>query len=134
MHESKGIEEVVRRVFDAFNARKLEARLELFAPDAEVLPVRSLLEDTVYHGHEGVRQFVRDTNASWSERHIALREVEVRDDQALIVGRLRLKGLASDAVAEQDVAWVVSVRDGLVTRLATYQTREAALAELGWER
>jgi ketosteroid isomerase-like protein len=126
-------ESVVRRVFEAFNLHQLEAHIELFDRDVEIVPLRAALEDIVYHGHDGARRFDRDTDAAWSERHIEILELEVSGEQALVIGRLRLKGRSSGARTEAPAAWSVSVRNGRVTRLTTHQTADDARRRLGWE-
>jgi hypothetical protein len=60
-------EMLTRRFVDAYNSRQLEAQIELFDPDIELVPLRATLEDTVYRGHDGIRQFVRDIDELWSE-------------------------------------------------------------------
>ena len=119
-------ETLARRVVAAYNSRELEEQIELFDPDVEFLPLRAVLEDTVYRGHDGVRQFARDLEESWSEAHIEILEFEVRGEQALSISRLRLKGRSSGALTEVMAAGAWFVRDGRVLRLAYHQTVESA--------
>jgi hypothetical protein len=78
------VETLARRLVDAYNSRQLEAQMELlFDPDIEVVPLRAVLEDTVYRGHTGIRQLARDIDESWSEAHIEIHELEVRGEQAV---------------------------------------------------
>jgi len=64
------------------------------------VPLRALLEDTVYRGHDGIRRFARDLEESWSEAHVELLELEVRGEQALSIGGVTLRGRSSGAVTE----------------------------------
>jgi ketosteroid isomerase-like protein len=112
-------EAVVRRAFDAFNLRQTEAFLELFDGDAEIVPVRAALENVIYQGRDGVRRFIEDTDASWSDRQAEVLDLEVSGEQALVIGRSRLTGRASGARTEQALAWTISVRDGCIERLTT---------------
>ncbi|MEA2418935.1 MAG: hypothetical protein QOE60_1141, partial [Thermoleophilaceae bacterium] len=57
--------EIVRRAFEAFNARDVERLVSLSAEGCEWRPLRAQLEGIVYRGHEGVRQFVRDMDEDW---------------------------------------------------------------------
>ncbi|HEX8856819.1 MAG TPA: nuclear transport factor 2 family protein [Thermoleophilaceae bacterium] len=126
-------EEISRRMLEAFNAQDLDAMLELYAPDAEVVPVRGALEGIVYRGHEGVRELERESAATWSERRLEDDSVEVRGDKALMLGRLSMRGRASGALTEQRAAFALHVRDGRIARLATHFDEAAARRELGWD-
>jgi ketosteroid isomerase-like protein len=127
------VESVVRRAVEAFNLHQLEAQIELFDRNVEIVPLRAALEAIVYQGHDGLRRFDGDVDASWSERRVEILDLEVSGEQALAIGRLRLKGSASGAWVEQTVAWSVCVRNGRVMRLNLHQTPEDARRELGWK-
>jgi ketosteroid isomerase-like protein len=126
-------ETLARRVVDAYNTRQLEGQIELFDPDIELVPLRAALEETVYRGHDGIRQFARNIDESWSEAHIEVLELEVRDEQGLSIGRLRLKGRSSGALTEVTAAASWSVRNGRLFRWAYHPTVHHARRELGWE-
>jgi hypothetical protein len=86
------VETLARRFVDAYNSRQLEAQIELFDPEIELVPLRAVLEDTVYRGHDGVRRFARDIEESWAEAQVEILELEARGEQAVSIGCLRLKG------------------------------------------
>ena len=56
---------VVRRSFQAFNARDVNEPVSLSTPDCEWLPFRAQLEGSVYRGLEGIRRFVIDVDDDW---------------------------------------------------------------------
>jgi ketosteroid isomerase-like protein len=90
------IEALVHALVDAYNSRQLDAHVELlFDPDVELVPLRALVEDTVYRGHECIRQLAHDIEESWSEAEIEVHELEIRGEQAASTGRLRLTGRSS---------------------------------------
>jgi hypothetical protein len=127
-------ETLARSYVDALNSHELEARAELlFDPNAELVPLRAALEDTVYHGHEGIRQFARDLDESWSETHVETLELEVRGAQVLTISRMRLKGRASGAWTELTVVGAGLMRNGRIRRLALHQMVQDARRELGWD-
>src|SRR6202022_364098 len=101
-------EGVVRRAIDAFNLHQVEAQIELFDHNVEIVSLLAALQEIVYQGHAGVRRFDRDLDASWSERHIEILDLEVSGEQALVIGLLRLKGGLSDAPMEQTAAWTLA--------------------------
>ena len=126
------LETLVRRFFDAYNSRQLEAQIELCDPEIELVPLRAVLEDTVYRGHDGIRRFARDIVESWSEAHIEILEFEARGEQAVSIGRLTLKGRSSGAVTEVTGAAAWSMRDERLLRMAYHPTVQDARRELGW--
>ena len=127
------LDTLVRRFVDAYNSRQLEAQIELFDPEIELVPLRAVLEDTVYRGHDGIRRFARDLAESWSEAHVELLELEARGEQAVSIGRLTLKGRSSGAVTEVTGAAAWSMRDERLLRMAYHPTVQDARRELGWD-
>ena len=57
--------EVVRRSFDAFNARGIEAMIALCDPDIDFHPTFAAIGGADYHGHDGVRSWHRDIEETW---------------------------------------------------------------------
>ena len=95
--------EIVRRSFEAFNARDVEGLVSVSAEDCEWLPLRAQLEGIVYRGHEGVRQFVSDMDEDWESFRIEPLEFhEGRDLVAVIgqVGALGKSGVHIDSIAD----------------------------------
>ena len=97
------------------------------------MPLRAVLEETIYRGHDGIRRFARDLAESWSEAHVELLELEARGEQAVSIGRLTLKGRSSGAVTEVTGAAAWSMRDERLLRMAYHPTVQDARSELGWQ-
>jgi ketosteroid isomerase-like protein len=81
----------------------------------------------VYYGHEGIREYYdevagRPSTASATE--YAFREV---GDAVAVSGSLQIVE-PTGAVAQRQVHWVYWVRDGKVSRAASFARREQALA------
>ena len=127
------LDTLVRRFVDAYNSRQLEAQIELCDPEIELVPLRGVLEETIYRGHDGIRRFARDLAESWSEAHVELLELEARGEQAVSIGRLTLKGRSSGAVTEVTGAAAWSMRDERLLRMAYHPTVQDARRELGWD-
>ena len=87
----------------------------------------------MYRGHDGIRQLARDMDESWSEANLEILELVVRGEQAVSIGRLRLKGRLSGAVTEVTAAASWSVRNGRLWRWRYHATVHDARRELGWE-
>ena len=122
--------ETFRRAIDAYNRRDIDAFLESFDPMVETHPLTLAMfgqEGTVYRGHEGVRQFIRDVDEAL--REIQVEPVEIRDLGERIVarGRLRARGRASGAEIESPVSWLVDFKNGRVIRMRDYLDFREAL-------
>ena len=104
--------QIVRRVFDGFVRRDVEAVLEVMAPDVEFSApaTQALAEKHVsYEGHDGIRDYFEDVARVWAELEVFLHEYhEVGDDRILVVGRVRGRGTGA---ADRRRARAVGVED-----------------------
>jgi ketosteroid isomerase-like protein len=120
--------ELVRRWAQAFNERDMNALDDLTGPDFEFFPyLATLIETTVYRGHDGLRSYFADADAAWETIQVRLDEVREVDDRTVSSGELHGKGRASGLEVRVPLAWVGESRDGRVVRLETYTSKEAAL-------
>ena len=93
--------EIVRRVSDAYNRRDVGAMLDELHPEIEWYPwlqVQLGGGATVYRGHQGIREGVRDGEEAFSE--IRAEQSEVRDlgERVVAIGHLRARGKESGAI------------------------------------
>jgi len=122
--------EVVRAVVDAFNRGDLTTALGLCTEDVEFDWSRRMLDGEVFHGHEGLRQFMQDTLEIFDEIHIPAEDItDLGDDVVLLAGSARFRGHASGLDVEAYAANLWTVRDGKVARFRFYQSKEDALAD-----
>jgi hypothetical protein len=126
------IDGAVAVMIDTFNRYDIEGFIAACAPDIELRSLRGMIEDAVYRGHQELREFERDMDSVWSERHMDALGVETREDTALVLARLRMRGRASGVLAERDVAMTMRLSDGLISRFAVHDGLDAARRELGW--
>jgi SnoaL-like domain len=126
------ISEAISVIVDTFNRDDIEGFIAICAPDIELRSLRGLIEDAVYRGHHELRVFERDLDSVWSERHMDALGVETREDTALLLARLRMRGRASGVLAERDVAITIRLTDGLISRFAVHDGVDAARRALGW--
>jgi ketosteroid isomerase-like protein len=125
---------LARRWSQAFNARDMTTLADLTSPDFEFVPyLGSLIETSVYRGHDGLRSYFEDVRSAWEE--IKVRQAEVREvgDHTISFGELRGKGRASGLEVQMSLAWVGDWRDGKLVRLVTYTNRDEALEAAGLE-
>ena len=91
------------RGLEAGNRRDVEALLEELEPEVEWHPALPVLvggEATVYRGHEGVREMLRDLNEAFAEIHIEISEIRDLGDRLVAIGRTRARGKESGAETE----------------------------------
>jgi ketosteroid isomerase-like protein len=119
--------EVVRRAFEAFNSRNLEAMLETVGPEIEFPPVTRVLadKDKPRQGHSGIRTYFRDVSQRWRELRVtALRYVEFGDHVA-VYGRVQ--GHAADGTTVDSPAdWIWQVLDRKIVWGCVYAKRDEA--------
>jgi ketosteroid isomerase-like protein len=123
--------QIARLMGEYFNSGDRGAFGGLFAPDAEIIPLRAALEGTVYRGPSGAADFWADTDESWET--LAFDPDEIRDlgDRVLLIGRLRGKGRQTGVEVDSRIGAIVSFADGNVTRFQTYATVAEALEAAG---
>jgi len=120
----------VHRLLDAFNRGDLTTALGLCTEDVEFDWSRRMLDGEVFHGHEGLRQFMQDTLEIFDEIHIPAEDItDLGDDVVLLAGSARFRGHASGLDVEAYAANLWTVRDGKVARFRFYQSKEDALAD-----
>jgi ketosteroid isomerase-like protein len=124
--------EVVRRSFDAFNARDVDQLVGLFDSDCEWLPFRAQLEGSgIYRGHEGVRRFVRDMDEDWEAYRIEPLEFHEHGERIAVTGRVRARGRGGSVDIDLLAGFAFEVRSGRVRRLTSHSNPAAALEDVG---
>lgn len=127
--------ELLRRWFAATARRDLATLLEIASPDIEYVPIMAALEGRVYCGHEGIGQWLDELFAHWDVFEPIGQEFHVRGDMVIALGCWRARGKVSGAELNNEPAtWVVEFRDGRMTRLQTYTSREEAFKDIGLKR
>ena len=126
--------EVFKRAFDAINRRDAEALLSELDPEVEWHPAILMAmggEQTVYRGHEGVREWLRDLYETLSEFQAEYPEIRDLGDRTVAIGRIRARGTASEAELEALHGTVTEFRKGKGIRIRTYLDPKEALAAVG---
>jgi ketosteroid isomerase-like protein len=125
---------VFKRAFDAINRQDAEALLAELDPEVEwhgAILMAMGGEQTVYRGHEGVREWLRDLYETLSEFHAEYPEVRDLGDRLVGIGRVSARGKASEAQIESPHATVVEFRNGKGREIRTYLDPKEALAAVG---
>jgi ketosteroid isomerase-like protein len=123
--------ELLREWFAATARRDVPRLLEIASPEIEYVPIMAVLEGRVYRGHEGIAQWLKDLYEDWEIFEPIGEEFHERGDTVIALGCWRARGRASGAQLDREPAtWVVEFRDGRMTRLQTYTSREEAFHAL----
>ena len=131
--------EIVRGIYDAVGRRDDVAPFEFYAEDI-VWDVSNfgfraaLTEKPIYHGHEGVRQFWRESLSAFGEIDFEVEELIDAGDQVLAVIREREVGRTSGVPVETTHLAVWTLANGKVSRLQTFVDRDAAERAAGLSR
>jgi ketosteroid isomerase-like protein len=126
--------EAFRKGMEAYNRRDIDTFLEAFDPTVEIHPLTLAMfgqEATVYRGHEGIRQFVRDVDEVLPQIKVELLEIRDLGERIVAHGRLHARGRASRVKVESPISWVVEFRDDRVVRMRDYLDPKEALEAAG---
>jgi ketosteroid isomerase-like protein len=125
--------EAVQRLFDGFARDGVDGALRALSPDAVLVvgPETSAEPDT-YEGADGGRRYFDAFDGALDEVRFELAEIH-HDSGEVLIGDVRLSGVgaATRIPVEQEVLMSFEVEDGLITRIASQPSLDAARAQLG---
>jgi ketosteroid isomerase-like protein len=124
--------ETLRRYHDLLNQTG-EPPLELVHPEVEIHMFRGSPISGPYRGHDGVRQWRRDTFDVIDAWRLELDDVITGEDPDVLVALERFVGRMkhTDLAANFPLAVMVRFRDGLIVLLEGYRERAEALEAAG---
>ena len=123
--------ELFRKGMDAFLQHDIEPLLEMSHPEIEWFPFSAQVEgDVAYQGHEGVKRWWANLNATFEDFEATIDEVQDEDDVVMALGRLRAR-FQSGLTLDTEVGWVVRFRDGLAVWGRAFQSHAEALEAAG---
>jgi hypothetical protein len=121
-----------RRAIEAFNARDIERLIALCDSGVEWNSTFAAVGGGVYHGHDGVRRWQRDTEDVWGTEIRAEPEAFFDfGERTLAFHTLRARGSGSGVEVATSGAQVARWRDGLMTYYKAYAHRDDSLSDLG---
>ena len=123
------VRDALKRFNRDFNADKLD--LSQFAPDVVLDNSNAIFDGSVYHGHDGVREWLSWSRGMWKSQEIQGRDfIPAGEDQVVVPVRLVSVG-RDDVEVVAHVATVMTVREGKITHLKTFQSKSDALEAVG---
>jgi ketosteroid isomerase-like protein len=120
--------ESLRRAYDAFARRDIPSVLEVMSPDIEWDATDALAHTGVYHGYEGVAEYLRQLSGVWEDFGLEPEQfVESANGKSVLVlgvtqGRLKATGERIEA----RFAHIGHVRDGKVVKVKICLDRASA--------
>jgi ketosteroid isomerase-like protein len=121
--------ELCQLAMERFNGGDVEAIVDGFDEDVEWWPLRSQTEGP-YHGHEGVRRWVAETDELFEYSYATITEASWRGDAIIAEGRIDLKGKQSGAPIQLPITWIFRVKGDKLVWGRAFTDRRAALTEL----
>ena len=124
--------EVVRKGIDAWNQHDAGLWLSYAAPDVEWMPAGpAAVERTVYRGHDEVASGFAAVWQTWDL--FQFEEAQIRDlgDSVLWLGRVKMRGSASQIPLDQEFAVHTRLRDGQVITVRAFLAWREALEAVG---
>ena len=123
-----------KRAFDAINRRDADALLSELDPEVEWHAAILMAiggEQTVYRGHDGVREWLRDLYETLSEFQAEYADIRDLDDRTVAIGHFHARGTASEVEIESPHATVVEFKNGKGIRIRTFLDPKDALEAVG---
>ena len=122
--------EVVRRVFDAFSRRDIDAMAELIDDDMLFEPAPTFArQHRSYLGHSGMRQYFEDLADTWERLEVNVQEYRSAGNYVLAFGRIYATGGGS--VADDPASFVWRLEEGKVVWGKVFRRRGDALDVVG---
>jgi ketosteroid isomerase-like protein len=127
--------EIVRKVFDAVARRDTAAVLALYDPEVVVdgshSELAGLLGRSVWRGHEGLRSFDREWREVFENVETECDELIDAGEQVISVSKYHVRGRAGIEVSGSARGGIWTIRDGKVSRLMWFDTRDDAIEAAG---
>ena len=122
--------EVVRRGYEHYN-RTGEPDYSVLDPEVVYDVSSRTFDAAVYHGHEGVREFLALIREHWATMRLEPQEFVDAGDSVVVSVRLVGVGKESEVETTANSAHLWTLRGGKVVRQTTFKTMSEALEAAG---
>jgi ketosteroid isomerase-like protein len=124
--------EVLRAIFDRWNAGDRSAITEYLDPAVELESPLSSVSGEPYRGHAGIEEWIHDLDEQFAERRLRLDDVREVGNAVIAIGGIHLRGRTSGVALDQPAAWIGDFgADHRITRARIYLDVDAALEAVG---
>jgi ketosteroid isomerase-like protein len=111
---SDGNVALVEAAIDAYNRRDVARLCELMTEEVDLQPPVSWLTGHAYRGHQGIAEWLRDLDESFSFAQIAPRELTDLGDRVLAITRFDVEGHESRASFGSELGLVLGIEGGRI--------------------
>lgn len=116
---------------EAVNRRDLDGLSEMLHPQFEFHAAIGAVEQRVYAGADGMWAFIGDMDSTWEGYRIGLEEVHQAGERAVAVMHISGTASVSGIPLNQDLAQVITWREGKIWRAVAYTVPAEALKAVG---
>jgi ketosteroid isomerase-like protein len=123
--------EVVRRLFEAFERRDVEAALELLDPNVKFSSVTAHVarDGRPYEGYAGIREYFTDALELWEELELVPLEYQAVIGVVVVIGEVRARTQTGEFTAP--VVWTWKLRGERVLEGSIHSDLSRARDALG---
>jgi GNAT superfamily N-acetyltransferase/ketosteroid isomerase-like protein len=125
---AKFASEIAEGIYERLNAGDMEGFFALLHPDVELREEFLPFEAAVYRGHDGVREWMRNSTEVMSGYHWEPLRFMRLEDSVVIPVRISARGAGSGAVVEAELVHMGQMAAGKVSLLAAYPDLQSAVA------
>jgi uncharacterized protein len=123
--------ELIRTVYELFQAGDQDGALALLDPAVEVHDRPEIPDPQVYRGHEGVLASLQVSQDTFDQLSLVPEEYVDTGNQVVVVFRFQGVGRGSGIEVDEQLAHRWSIRDGKGVRMDVHSSREQALRAAG---
>jgi ketosteroid isomerase-like protein len=124
--------EMVRRGIEAWNRHDFEFGADQLAEDVEWVPASpAAVEQPAYHGKEAVARAFNQLWDTWDLWEFEEQEIRDLGDKVLWLGRVHIRGGASQVEMVQEAANLLLFEDDKVVRVQGFRSWQDAIAAAG---
>jgi ketosteroid isomerase-like protein len=131
---SDGNVALVEAAIDAYNRRDVARLCELMTEEVDLQPPVSWLTGHAYRGHQGIAEWLRDLDESFSFAQIAPRELTDLGDRVLAITRFDVEGHESRASFGSELGLVLGIQGGRIASWIGFMSHAEARARATGER
>jgi ketosteroid isomerase-like protein len=125
---------LVEAAFDAYNRRDLPRLRELMTEQVDLQPPVSWLTGRAYRGHQGIAEWLRDLEESFSSARIAPLALTDLGDRVLAITRFDVEGNESHVSFGSELGLVIGIDDGRISSWVGFMSHAEARARATGER
>lgn len=126
--------ELIRAVYERFQAGDQDGALALLDPAVEVHDRPEIPDPQVYHGREGVLAALQVSEETFEGLVLEPEEYVDAGDQVVLVFRFQGTGRESGVPIDERLVHLWTIRDGKAVRMEVKSSREEALRAAGLSR